>query len=121
MFLTRLFQLRKHLRSHSCRKTRRPRRRSKRRSAYFVGGSFEQLENRWLPSTLTVDGSQHFQTIDGFGTNLSSEAWNGGAVIPSLDNLLPHGYKLYRVIVEPVQGWEDTNPNTCQYRACNPD
>jgi hypothetical protein len=85
-----------------------------------VCGPLEQLENRWLPSTLTVDGSQHFQTIDGFGTNLSSEAWNGGAVTPSLDILLSHGYKLYRVLIEPVQGWEDTNPNTGQYSNSNP-
>src|SRR5438874_9610711 len=61
-----------------------------------------QLEDRCVPSTLTVDGSQHFQSIDGFGTNLSSEAWNSGAIAPSLDTLLSHGYKLYRVIVEPV-------------------
>src|SRR5258708_3223744 len=63
----------------------------------------EQLEDRCVPSTLTVDGSQQFQTIDGFGTNLSSEAWNGGAIKPSLDTLLKHGYQLYRVILEPVQ------------------
>ncbi len=69
---------------------------------------------------MTVDGSQQFQTIDGFGTNLSSEAWNKGAVVPSLDKLLQHGYKLYRVIVEPVQGWEDTNPNTGQFSDSNP-
>src|SRR5579864_8859889 len=79
-----------------------------------------QLEDRCVPSTLTVDGSQRFQTINGFGTNLSSEAWNSGAVTPSLDTLLSHGYKLYRVIVEPVQGWEDTNPNTGQYSDANP-
>jgi hypothetical protein len=80
----------------------------------------ERLEDRRVPSTLTVDGSQHFQTIDGFGTNLSSEAWNNGAVTPSLDILLNHGYKLYRVIVEPVQGWEDSNPNTGQFSTTNP-
>jgi O-glycosyl hydrolase len=69
---------------------------------------------------MTVNGSQQFQTIDGFGTNLSSEAWNSGAVTPSLDTLLSHGYKLFRVIVEPVQDWEDTNPNTGQYSDSNP-
>jgi hypothetical protein len=73
-----------------------------------------------VPATLTVDGSQHFQTITGFGTNLSSEAWNGGAVIPSLNILLGHGYQTYRVILEPVQGWEDTNPNTGAYSDSNP-
>jgi O-glycosyl hydrolase len=82
--------------------------------------SLEELENRIVPSTLTVDGSQHFQTIYGFGTNLSSEAWNSGAVTPSLDLLLNHGYQLYRVILEPVQGWEDTNPNTGSYSDTNP-
>jgi hypothetical protein len=85
-----------------------------------VRGSLERLEDRCVPSTLTVDGSQKSQAIDGFGTNLSSEAWNGGAVTPSLDILLSHGYKLFRVLVEPVQGWEDTNPNTGQYSDSNP-
>jgi hypothetical protein len=78
------------------------------------------LEERCVPAALTVDGSQHFQTITGLGTNLSSEAWNGGAVIPSLNTLLSHGYQTYRVIVEPVQGWEDTNPNTGPYSDSNP-
>jgi hypothetical protein len=81
----------------------------------------EQLEARCLLSTLTVNGSQTLQTLSGFGTNLSSEAWNGGAVTPSLDTLLGHGYRLFRVIVEPVQGWEDANPNTGQYSDGNPD
>ncbi len=80
----------------------------------------ERLEDRCLLSTLTIDGSQRFQTIDGFGANLSSEAWNSGAVAPSLDILLNHGYKLFRVIVEPLQGWEDTNPNTGPYSTSNP-
>jgi hypothetical protein len=80
----------------------------------------EQLEKRCLLSAITVDGSQQFQTISGFGTNLSSEAWNSGAVTPSLNTLLNHGYRLYRVIVEPVQGWEDANPNTGQYSDANP-
>ena len=82
--------------------------------------NLEPLENRCVPSTLTVDGSQKFQTLDGFGTNLSSEAWNNGAITPSLDILLSHGYHIFRVIVEPVQGWEDTNPNTGQYSNSNP-
>src|SRR5579884_130944 len=80
----------------------------------------EPLEDRLVLSAISIDGSQHFQTISGFGTNLSSEAWNGGAVTPSLDTLLSHGYTVYRVIVEPVQGWEDTNPNTGQYSTSNP-
>src|SRR5437763_657001 len=112
MTVTWLSKLRARLRAHFHSRTRRARRRPI--------SHVEQLEDRCVPSTLTVDGSQHFQTIDGFGTNLSSEAWNGGAVTPSLDTLLSHGYKLFRVIVEPVQGWEDTNPNTGQYSTSNP-
>ena len=82
--------------------------------------ALECLEERCVLSTLTVDGSQVFQTIGGFGTNLNSAAWNSGAVTPSLDTLLSHGYRVFRVIVEPVQGWEDTDPNTGQYNASNP-
>ncbi len=47
----------------------------------------ERFEDRCIPSTLTVNGLQTFQTISGFGTNLSSKAWNSGAVTPSLDIL----------------------------------
>jgi hypothetical protein len=81
---------------------------------------FEPLEDRVLLSTLTVVGSQHLQTISGFGTNLNADAWNSGAVGPSLTTLFNHGFNLYRVIVEPVTGWEDTNPNTGQYSDSNP-
>ena len=80
----------------------------------------EQLEDRCLLSALTINLSQQLQTIDGFGTNLSSEAWNGGAVTPSINTLISHGYTLFRVIVEPVEGWEDSNPNTGQYSDSNP-
>jgi O-glycosyl hydrolase len=97
--------------------THRPR---SHRRRHAVRPHLEPLEDRCVPSTMTVDGSQQFQTIDGFGTNLSSKAWNRGAVVPSLNTLLGHGYKLYRVIVEPVQGWEDTNPNTGQFSDSNP-
>ena len=94
--------------------------RRRRRVARRALPCIEEMEDRCVLSTLTVNGSQSLQTIAGFGTNLSSEAWNSGAVTPSLDTLLSHGYKLFRVIVEPVQGWEDTNPNTGQYSDSNP-
>jgi hypothetical protein len=38
----------------------------------------------------------------------------GGAVTPSSNTLLGR-YRLYRVIVEPVQGWEDIKPKASQY------
>jgi len=130
MILNWLHPLHAQVREFVSRRSRRARRRNSTylarsskymgRSAPCVRGSLEQLEDRCLLSTMTVDGSQHFQTIDGFGTNLSSEAWNNGAVTPSLDLLLSQGYKLYRVLVEPVQGWEDTNPNTGPYSTSNP-
>ncbi|MGO9601160.1 MAG: IPT/TIG domain-containing protein [Isosphaeraceae bacterium] len=94
--------------------------RRRRRVAHRALPCVEEMEDRCVLSTLTVNGSQSLQTIAGFGTNLSSEAWNSGAVVPSLNTLLSHGYKLFRVIVEPVQGWEETNPNTGQYSDSNP-
>jgi methionine-rich copper-binding protein CopC len=90
------------------------------RAAAHAVPRIEHLEERLALSAVTIDGSQHLQTISGFGTNLSSEAWNGGAVAPSVDTLLAHGYTLYRVIVEPVQGWEDANPNTGPYSTSRP-
>jgi O-glycosyl hydrolase len=78
--------------------------------------------NNSSPSgTLTVDGSQLFQRIDGFGANLNSAAWGAGDVRPALDTLLNQmGANIFRVVVEPVSGWEDSDPNTGQYSNSNP-
>jgi O-glycosyl hydrolase len=84
--------------------------------------SVEPLEDRTLPSlSLTVDGSQQFQRIDGFGANINSAAWGDGDVRPALDTLLNQmGANTFRVIVEAGSGWEDSDPNTGQYSDANP-
>jgi hypothetical protein len=71
------------------------------------------IKNTVTNVTLTADGSQTFQTIDGFGANLSSYAWNGGNVTGVLDTLMNvQGDNLFRVIIETCTGWEDTfNPD----------
>jgi O-glycosyl hydrolase len=60
-------------------------------------------------SNLTIDGAQHFQTIDGFGVNANSLPWDNGALVPALDQLTnTMGISVWRVIVESKEGWEDT-------------
>lgn len=60
-------------------------------------------------SNLTIDGAQHFQTIDGFGVNANSLPWDNGALAPALDQLTDTmGASVWRVIVESKEGWEDT-------------
>lgn len=40
---------------------------------------------------LTVDGSQIFQTIDGFGVNANHRSWNNNELQPVLDALIDQG------------------------------
>src|SRR4051812_7166280 len=61
---------------------------------------------------LTVDGGQVFQTIDGFGVNANSAGWSNGNLRGGLDQLIDlQGSNTWRVMVEGVRGWEDTNDN----------
>jgi fibronectin type 3 domain-containing protein len=57
---------------------------------------------------LTVNGTQHFQTMDGFGTSINSASWMGGALKPTLDTLANGGTTLWRVILDNAD-WEATN------------
>lgn len=60
-------------------------------------------------ANLTIDGSQRFQTIDGFGVNANSLPWDNGALAPALDQLTDTMHtSVWRVIVESKEGWEDT-------------
>lgn len=64
-------------------------------------------------ATININPAQQFQTINGLGVNLNSAAWNNGAVKPWIDELYSTmGASMYRVIVEAVAGWEDTNDNS---------
>jgi chitodextrinase len=72
--------------------------------------------------TLTVDGSQVFQTIDGFGVNANSASWNGTDLIPVVDSLIANGSTIWRVVIDN-QDWEATNddsdPNNYNWAAYN--
>lgn len=58
---------------------------------------------------LTIDGAQHFQTIDGFGVNVNSLPWSSGNLAPTFDQLNDTlGATVWRVIVESKEGWEET-------------
>jgi O-glycosyl hydrolase len=68
-----------------------------------------------LPSTtsgsvsMTIDGAQRFQTIDGFGVNANSLPWDNGALAPALGQLTDTlDASVWRVIVESKEGWQDT-------------
>jgi hypothetical protein len=64
---------------------------------------------------LNINGAQHFQTMDGWGTSANSASWDNGELAPALDSLLAGGSRIWRVIVENMD-WEtindDGDPNT---------
>src|SRR5262245_34251179 len=60
-------------------------------------------------ATLNVDGSQQFQTIDGFGVNVNTGWWNNGEVKPAIDMLVDQlGANIFRAVIEESD-WESTN------------
>ncbi len=69
------------------------------------------------PPTLTVDGAQTHQTLDGFGVNINTAWWLGGqyydarAVRTAIDLLVDQlGATLFRAVIEEMD-WEATNDN----------
>lgn len=60
---------------------------------------------------LTINGSQHFQTMYGFGTSINSGAWNGESLKPALDKLIDGGSSIMRVVAEQ-SNWETVNDNS---------
>ena len=61
--------------------------------------------------SLTIDGNQRFQVIDGFGVSANSASWNGGELRPALDKLIDDGGStIWRVVIE-MADWEATNDN----------
>jgi O-glycosyl hydrolase len=61
--------------------------------------------------SLSVDGAQHFQTIDGFGVNVNSASWHNGELRPALDLLVDQlGATIFRVVIDNAD-WEDPNDN----------
>ncbi len=55
-----------------------------------------------------VDLSEKYQKIDGFGVNINSKYWDGGALKPVLDLLIDDlGARLFRVDVYGKSNWVD--------------
>ncbi len=62
-------------------------------------------------ATLTVDGNQTFQTIDGFGTNINSLSWTNDNSKAAIDLLAGQmGQTLWRVVFD-MMDWESANDN----------
>ncbi len=62
-------------------------------------------------SPLTINGSQQFQTIDGFGVSANSASWDNGELRPAIDTLVANGSTIWRVIIE-MADWEATNDDS---------
>ncbi|MEJ1241938.1 CehA/McbA family metallohydrolase [Chryseolinea sp. T2] len=62
---------------------------------------------------IKIDGARKFQTFDGIGINANTRSWNGKELEPALDLLLDSMHaKIWRVLVETVEKWEDVNDNS---------
>ena len=62
-------------------------------------------------ASVTIDGSQTNQVIDGFGVNANYYSWANSELIPALDALIDGaGMTLFRVIFN--NGWETNNDNS---------
>jgi hypothetical protein len=62
-------------------------------------------------TSLTINGTQTFQTMDGVGVNMNSLSWKGGELMPAIDKLVDEmGATLFRVVFD-MEDWEDTNDN----------
>ncbi len=63
-------------------------------------------------ATVTIDGSQTYQVIEGFGINANHRSWNNNELRPVLDALMDQGgMTLFRVIFDKAD-WEATNDNS---------
>jgi O-glycosyl hydrolase len=90
-------------------------------STMIVGPSLRALAGAGGP--LLIDGSQAFQSIDGFGVNVNSASWKGGELRPALDLLIDQlGATIFRVVVDNAD-WEaindDADPDTFEWTAYN--
>ena len=57
-------------------------------------------------ATITIDGSQTYQVIDGFGVNANHRSWNNNELKPVLDALIDQaGMTLFHVVFDN-NNWE---------------
>jgi O-glycosyl hydrolase len=62
-------------------------------------------------ATVTIDGSQTYQVIEGFGVNANYWSWSSAELQPVLDALIDDaGMTMFRIVFN--QGWEATNDNS---------
>ena len=61
--------------------------------------------------SVTVNGSQTFQTINGLGVNINSLSWKNGELRPALDLLADMGVSSWRVVYD-MTDWEGQNDNS---------
>jgi hypothetical protein len=62
-------------------------------------------------TAVAINGTQTFQTMDGFGVNINSLSWKNGELAPALDRLVDElGTKTWRVVFD-MMDWESTNDN----------
>jgi O-glycosyl hydrolase len=63
-----------------------------------------------VAATITIDGSETNQIIEGFGVNINTWGWTNQELKPVIDGLVDGaGMTLFRVVVN--NGWETTNDN----------
>jgi len=64
-------------------------------------------------ATVTIDGAQTYQTIDGFGVNANAQSWNNDELQPVLDALIDQGgMTLFVANFACNSNWEETNDNS---------
>lgn len=62
--------------------------------------------------TLTVDGAQTCQTIDGFGANINHLSWTNNELTPALDAMIDQaGITIFRIVFDNSD-WEASNDNS---------
>ena len=61
--------------------------------------------------TLTINGAQTYQTIDGFGVNANSGNWTNNDLQPVIDALIQAGMTLFLVEYVGNCDWEASNAN----------
>jgi O-glycosyl hydrolase len=63
-----------------------------------------------VAATITIDGSETNQIIEGFGVNINARGWTNQDLKPVIDGLIDGaGMTLFRVVVN--NGWEAINDN----------
>lgn len=74
-------------------------------------GTANVVINNAAGASLTIDGNQKFQVMDGFGVSANSASWDNGELRPAIDLLTAGGTTIWRVVME-MADWEAVNDNS---------